>query len=277
VIEIIGLNKTFAGRRGSAPVQALQDVDLVVNDNEFLTVLGPSGCGKTTLLRAIAGLVPWDSGEIRMDGKPISGPGPDRAMVFQNFALLPWASVLANVAFGLRLQGVDQRTREARARELIETVGLAGFESRLPGELSGGMQQRVGLARALAVSPKVLLMDEPFGALDEQTRRLLQEELLRIWEATRTTVVFITHSMEEAVLLGDRVVLMRPRPGRIEEIIPIPMARPRSTHLDSVETSGEFVQITSGLWERLRGMHSDVRHARDAAAAGTPTAGTAGR
>jgi NitT/TauT family transport system ATP-binding protein len=279
VIEIIGLNKTFAGRRGSAPVQALQDVDLVVNDNEFLTVLGPSGCGKTTLLRAIAGLVPWDSGEIRMDGKPISGPGPDRAMVFQNFALLPWASVLANVAFGLRLQGVDQRTRETRARELIETVGLAGFESRLPGELSGGMQQRVGLARALAVSPKVLLMDEPFGALDEQTRRLLQEELLRIWEATRTTVVFITHSMEEAVLLGDRVVLMRPRPGRIEEIIPIPMTRPRSTHLDSVETSGEFVQITSGLWERLRGMHSDVRHARDAGAAAEapPPAGTPGR
>ena len=259
MIEIKGLSKAFPGHRGSEPVQALLDVDLAVRDNEFLTVLGPSGCGKTTLLRCVAGLVPFDTGQVLVDGRPIMGPGPERAMVFQNFALMPWDNVLTNVAFGLEMQGVDRRAREEKAMELIEMVGLGGFERRLPGELSGGMQQRVGLARALAVEPRVLLMDEPFGALDEQTRRLLQEEMLRIWESTRTTVIFITHSMEEAVLLGDRVVLMRPRPGRIEEIIEVPMPRPRSTHLDDVETSGEFTRITGMLWERLRGMHSDVR------------------
>jgi NitT/TauT family transport system ATP-binding protein len=222
----------------------------------------------TTLLRCVAGLVPFDTGEIVIDGNKVTRPGPDRAVVFQNFALMPWDNVLTNVAFGLEMQGVDKKTREAKAMELIETVGLIGFEKRLPGELSGGMQQRVGLARALAVEPRVLLMDEPFGALDEQTRRLLQEEMLRIWESTRTTLLFITHSMEEAVLLGDRVVLMRPRPGRIEDIIDVPMARPRSTHLDKVETSGEFTQITGMLWERLRGMHSDVRRSREKAAQG---------
>jgi NitT/TauT family transport system ATP-binding protein len=268
VIEIKGLSKAFPGRKGQEPVQALFDVNLAVRDNEFLTVLGPSGCGKTTLLRCIAGLVPYDTGEVLIDGTKVTSPGPDRAVVFQNFALMPWDNVLTNVAFGLEMQGVDRKTREAKAKELIETVGLGGFEKRLPGELSGGMQQRVGLARALAVSPRVLLMDEPFGALDEQTRRLLQEEMLRIWEDTRTTVIFITHSMEEAVLLGDRVVLMRPRPGRIEEIIDVPMARPRSTHLDAVETSGDFTRITGMLWERLRGMHTDVRRNREKAEAG---------
>jgi NitT/TauT family transport system ATP-binding protein len=268
VIEIKGLSKAFPGRKGQEPVQALYDVDLSVRDNEFLTVLGPSGCGKTTLLRCIAGLVPYDTGEVLIDGNKVTRPGPDRAVVFQNFALMPWDNVLTNVAFGLEMQGVDKKAREAKAMELIETVGLGGFEKRLPGELSGGMQQRVGLARALAVSPRVLLMDEPFGALDEQTRRLLQEEMLRIWETSRTTVIFITHSMEEAVLLGDRVVLMRPRPGRIEEIVDVPMLRPRSTHLDAVESSGEFVKITSMLWERLRGMHSDVRRAREKSQAG---------
>jgi NitT/TauT family transport system ATP-binding protein len=264
VIEIRGVNKAFPARKGIEAVQALVDVDLTVKDNEFVTVLGPSGCGKTTLLRAVAGLVPIDAGEIRVDGKLVTGPGPERAMVFQNFALLPWSSVLTNVAFGLQLRGVPKKQREDKALELIDLVGLSGFEQRLPGELSGGMQQRVGLARALAVEPKVLLMDEPFGALDEQTRRLLQEELIRIWEATRTTVVFITHSMEEAVLLGDRVVLMRPRPGRIEEVIDVPLSRPRATHLDSVERSGEFVSITARLWERLRGLQTDVRHTRTA-------------
>ncbi len=264
MIEIKGVSKAFPGRKGSEPVQALKDVDLIVRDNEFLTVLGPSGCGKTTLLRVIAGLVPHDTGTVLVDGKPVTGPGPERAMVFQSFALMPWDNVLTNVAFGLEMQGVDKKTRELKALELIEMVGLGGFEKRLPGELSGGMQQRVGLARALAVSPKVLLMDEPFGALDEQTRRLLQEELLRIWEATRTTVVFITHSMEEAVLLGDRVVLMRPRPGRIDQILDIPMTRPRSTHLDSVESSGEFTAMVGLLWNNLRAMHSDVRRARQA-------------
>jgi NitT/TauT family transport system ATP-binding protein len=258
LIEISGLCKSFAGRRDVGEVQALQDLNLTINDHEFLTILGPSGCGKTTLLRSIAGLVGWDEGDITLDGKPVRGPGPERSMVFQNFALLPWATVLANVAFGLELRGVPKKEREEKAQHLIGLVGLRGFEKRLPGELSGGMQQRVGLARALAVDPEVLLMDEPFGALDEQTRRLLQEELLRIWEANRITVIFITHSMEEAVLLGDRVVLMSARPGKIQEIVPVPLARPRSADVDRVSQSEEFVEITSHLWTRLRDMQHDL-------------------
>jgi NitT/TauT family transport system ATP-binding protein len=260
VIEISGVSKIFPAKRGQEPVLALKDVDLTVKDNEFLTILGPSGCGKTTLLRLIAGLIRWDGGEITVDGKPVRGPGPERAMVFQSFALMPWATVTENICFGPELRGVGKSEREARAQELIEIVGLSGFEKRYPGELSGGMQQRVGLARALAVQPKVLLMDEPFGALDEQTRRLLQEELLGIWEKQRTTVVFITHSMEEAVLLGDRVVLMSARPGRIDEIVPVPMARPRSRDVDSVSGSAEFAEITTQLWSKLRDMQVSVRH-----------------
>ncbi|GAB2873149.1 ABC transporter ATP-binding protein [Streptomyces mayteni] len=265
MIEIRGVTKKFTGREGSQ-VHALSDIELVVGDNEFLTILGPSGCGKTTLLRAIAGLIDWDEGEILVDGAPVRGPGPERAMVFQNFALLPWATVLDNIAFGLQLRGEAKAVRHEKARELIELVGLGGFESRLPGELSGGMQQRVGLARALAIEPQVLLMDEPFGALDEQTRRILQEELLGIWERRRLTVVFITHSMEEAVMLGDRVVLMSPRPGRVAEIVPVDIPRPRSAHVDDLERSPEFTAITSRLWRSLRTMHPD--HRATAAAGG---------
>ncbi|MFE0152213.1 ABC transporter ATP-binding protein [Nonomuraea sp. NPDC059007] len=261
MIEIRGLSKSFVGQDGGR-VQALSDVDLDVTENEFLTVLGPSGCGKTTLLKAVAGLVPADSGQIRVDGAPVRGPGPDRSMVFQNFALLPWATVLDNVAFGLELRGAGKAEREERARALIAMVGLAGFETKRPAELSGGMQQRVGIARALAVQPRVLLMDEPFGAVDEQTRRLLQEELLSIWEESRLTVVFITHSMEEAVLLGDRVVLMSARPGQIAEIVPVPLLRPRSRDVGALERSGEYAEITAYLWDRLRDMHEEHRAAR---------------
>ncbi|WP_433332368.1 ABC transporter ATP-binding protein [Spirillospora sp. CA-294931] len=260
MIEIRGLSKKFVGQDGDT-VHALRDVDLDVTENEFLTVLGPSGCGKTTLLKAIAGLIPWNDGDIRVDGTPVRGPGPDRSMVFQNFALLPWATVLDNVAFGLKMRGVGRAEREERSRSLITMVGLKGFESKRPGELSGGMQQRVGLARALAVRPRVLLMDEPFGAVDEQTRRLLQEELLTIWEKQRMTVVFITHSMEEAVLLGDRVVLMSARPGRIAEIVPVPLQRPRSSDVGALERSSHYVEITAYLWERLREMHAEQRPA----------------
>jgi NitT/TauT family transport system ATP-binding protein len=217
LIVVEHLNKSFAGRDGSDDgVVAMRDLCLEIRDHEFVTVIGPSGCGKTTLLRIVAGLETADSGQVLIDGKQVTGPGPERAMVFQSFALLPWATVLDNVTFGAELRGIPKEERERRARQLIQQVGLAGFERRLPKQLSGGMQQRVGLARALAVDPQVLLMDEPFGSLDEQTRRLLQEQLIRIWEGNRKTVLFITHSMEEAVLLADRLVLLSPRPGRVE-------------------------------------------------------------
>ncbi|MGH7824635.1 MAG: ABC transporter ATP-binding protein [Candidatus Binatia bacterium] len=252
MIRVRGLSKQFGsvdnGKRG---VLALSEIDLEVRDNEFITVIGPSGCGKTTLLRIIAGLIPYDQGEITIDGRPITGPGPDRAVVFQNFALMPWADVLANVTFGLEIRGTPKNECQSKAMELIKLVGLENFERRLPKELSGGMQQRVGLARALAVNPKILLMDEPFGSLDEQTRRLLQEELLHLWERERKTVVFITHSMDEAVMLGDRVMLMTPRPGRVKEMIEVPLKRPR---LRESEKSSVFLEVKEYLWENLRVM-----------------------
>jgi NitT/TauT family transport system ATP-binding protein len=252
MIRVKGLSKEFATvDNGNGGVLALSDIDFEVRDNEFVTVIGPSGCGKTTLLRIIAGLIPYNQGEVSIDRRPVIGPGPDRAVVFQNFALMPWADVLGNVTFGLEVRGISKGDSEAKARELIKLVGLEGFERRLPKELSGGMQQRVGLARALAVNPQILLMDEPFGALDEQTRRLLQEQLLQLWERERKTVVFITHSMEEAVMLGDRVMLMTPRPGRVKEMIDVPLKRPRSR---DVEKSPAFVDIKEYLWENLRAM-----------------------
>jgi ABC-type nitrate/sulfonate/bicarbonate transport system ATPase subunit len=252
MIEIRGLGKQFGPTDDSdAALTVLEDVTFQVADNEFLTIIGPSGCGKTTLLRLIAGLIPRNSGEIVIDGVPVSDPGPDRAVVFQNFALLPWADVLDNIAFGLRVRGMPRAERRERARELAQLVGLAGFETTRPRQLSGGMQQRVGLARALVVDPKILLLDEPFGALDEQTRLLMQEELLRIWDAYRKTVIFVTHSMDEAILLGDRVMLMSPAPGRIREFIDVPFPRPRTRE---VEGRREFHEIKEHLWDRLRGV-----------------------
>jgi NitT/TauT family transport system ATP-binding protein len=254
MIRVKALSKEFGTvDNGNAAVLALSDIDFEVRDNEFVTVIGPSGCGKTTLLRIIAGLIPYQQGEVSIDSRPVIGPGPERAVVFQNFALMPWADVLGNVTFGLEVRGMAKGDAEARAKELIKLVGLEGFERRLPKELSGGMQQRVGLARALAVNPQILLMDEPFGALDEQTRRLLQEQLLQLWERERKTVVFITHSMEEAVMLGDRVMLMTPRPGKVKEMIEIPLKRPRSR---DVEKSPAFVEIKEYLWGNLRAMQA---------------------
>jgi NitT/TauT family transport system ATP-binding protein len=253
MIQVRELSKEFGTLDNGGGVQALRDIDFEVNDNEFVTIIGPSGCGKTTLLRIIAGLIPYNLGEVTIDGRPVTGPGPERAVVFQNFALMPWADVLTNVAFGLEIRGMTPEECRAKAQDLIKVVGLEGFEKRLPKELSGGMQQRVGLARALAVNPQILLMDEPFGALDEQTRRLLQEELLRLWEQERKTVVFITHSMEEAVMLGDRVMLMTPRPGRVKEMIAVPLQRPRSR---DVEKSSAFVDVKEYLWEQLRAMQA---------------------
>lgn len=256
MIRVRGLSKEFhTFDHESGGVLALSDIDFEVRDNEFVTVIGPSGCGKTTLLRIIAGLIPYDQGEVSIDGRPVTGPGPERAVVFQNFALMPWADVLANVTFGLEIRGAPRDECQAKAKELIKLVGLESFEKRLPKELSGGMQQRVGLARALAVNPRILLMDEPFGSLDEQTRRLLQEQLLRLWEHERKTVLFITHSMDEAVILGDRVMLMSPRPGRVKEMIDVPLQRPR---LREVEKSSAFLEVKEYLWENLKAMQVEA-------------------
>lgn len=259
MISIENVSKTFIKktRKETTVVHALDSVSFEVRDNEFLSFIGPSGCGKTTLLKMIDGLIPWDSGEIKVNGVPVTGPGRERAMVFQNFGLLPWLNVLRNTAFGLELQGVPQAEREEIAREWIHKVGLDGFEKHYPHELSGGMQQRVGIARALAVDPDILLMDEPFGALDAQTRQLLQDELLRIWEETRKTVIFVTHSMQEAVYLSDRILIMSPRPGRVDEIIDVPIPRPR--HGDEVRRSKEFGELSAYIWERLKAMQMEEK------------------
>jgi NitT/TauT family transport system ATP-binding protein len=252
VIELRGCSKTFPSQDGRAPIAVLDGVDLTIRAQEFLCLLGPSGCGKTTLLKAIAGLVPLDEGEIRIDGRQVTGPGSECAMVFQDFALLPWADVVTNVAFGLELRGVSREAREQRAHQLLATVGLAGFERYRPRQLSGGMQQRVGLARALAVDPKILLMDEPFGAVDAQTRRLLQEDLLSLLDRRRITVVFVTHSMSEAVRLGDRVVLMTPRPGRVRDTVEVDLPRPRPRELEQYP---HFAELKEYLWQQLREMN----------------------
>ena len=206
---------------------ALSDISLTVEDGAFVSILGPSGCGKSTLLYIVGGFVNPSQGTARMKGKPITGPGPDRGPVFQEFALFPWKSVLGNVMYGPRQQGVKPAEAEAQSRALIEMVGLKGFENFYPKELSGGMKQRVALARTLAYHPEVLLMDEPFGALDAHTRTRLQNDLLNIWERDRKTVLFVTHSVEEAVFLSDKVVMMTRSPGRIRHIVDIDLPRPR--------------------------------------------------
>jgi NitT/TauT family transport system ATP-binding protein len=253
MIELENCRKIYPSHNGQAPVTALDSVSLVIQTQEIVCILGPSGCGKTTLLKAIAGLVRLDAGQVMIDGKHVNAPGPDRAMVFQHFALLPWADVLTNIAFGLELRKVEKAEREQVARKLIQAVGLNGFEHHYPRQLSGGMQQRVGLARALAVDPDILLMDEPFGALDEQTRRLLQEDLMTLLETSHKTVIFVTHSMDEAVRLGDRVVLMTPRPGRIHETLNVALPRPRPHDIDK---HPQFIELKEYLWTQLRTMQT---------------------
>lgn len=209
-------------------MEALHNINLSIEENEFVCFIGPSGCGKTTLLRIIAGLEEPSSGTVTLAGDPIKGPGPERGMVFQEYSLFPWRTVLDNVAFGLELKGVPAAERQARGRQYLKMVGLERFEARYPHELSGGMKQRVAIARALVNDPRALLMDEPFGALDAQTRNIMQSELLRIWEEKRKTVVFVTHSVDEAIYLADRIVIMSARPGRIKDIIEISLPRPRN-------------------------------------------------
>ena len=247
------VQKAFPGDGATAPTLALEHVEFSIARHEFVCLVGPSGCGKTTVLRIVAGLITPDSGQVTIDGVPVTGPGPDRAMVFQHSTLLPWADVLTSVAFGLELRGMGRSERESIARDLIRSVGLEGFERHYPRQLSGGMQQRVGLARALAVNPDILLMDEPFAAVDAQTRRSLQDELLRLHADTRKTVLFVTHDIDEAVRLGDRVLLMSPRPGRIRETVVVSVPRPRPADLD---THAGAVKLKAYLWQQLRAVSS---------------------
>jgi NitT/TauT family transport system ATP-binding protein len=223
-----GLSKTYFDAYAGAHVSAVEDVSLTVQEGEFVSLVGPSGCGKTTLLNMIAGFVAPSRGEILLDGRSVKGPGPDRGVVFQAFALFPWKTVLDNVAFGPKMRGVPRAERERIAREYVALVGLTGTEGRYPAELSGGMQQRVGVARALANRPDVLLMDEPFASVDAQTRMTLQEELTRIWQDRRPTIVFVTHDVEEAVFLANRVVVLSRAPGRVVAELPVELPRPRA-------------------------------------------------
>jgi NitT/TauT family transport system ATP-binding protein len=250
------LHVEFTTRRGGM-VTAVEALSLTVRDREFVSIVGPSGCGKSTLLRVIAGLLRPTSGEIRLNDLPVGGPGADRGMVFQSYTLFPWLTVQGNVEFGPRLRGVVQDECRAVARRYIELVGLAGFEHAYPKELSGGMQQRAAIARALANAPEILLMDEPFGALDAQTRALMQELLLSVWEQTHKTVLFVTHDIEEAILLSDRIYIMTARPGRIKVEIPVPIPRPRT--VDVLDTDA-FIHLRRHVHHVIREESLKVLH-----------------
>jgi len=247
ILQVSGVAKTFAGAGGGTV--ALESTDLLVQENDFITILGPSGCGKSTLLRMVAGLDTPTSGLISLDGKPVAGPGADRGMVFQSYTLFPWLTVLQNVCFGLREKGLPQARQVDIARQFIARVGLKDFEQHYPRQLSGGMQQRTALARALANDPRILLMDEPFGALDHQTRELMQELLLGIWEEQRKTVLFVTHDIDEAIFMANRVVVMSARPGRIKCDLPVPLEHPRHYAL---KTTAPFMELKARLTEEIR-------------------------
>ena len=248
MIRLNNLCKEFATK--DKIITAANNVTMHIKEGEICVLLGPSGCGKTTLLKIIAGLLPATSGEVIVNGQIVKEPGPDRAFVFQDFALLPWASVIRNVAFGLELRGVAKSERESIAAKYIGDVGLKGFENSFPHELSGGMRQRVGLARALSVDAQVLLMDEPFSAVDEQTRRKFQEDLLNLVKNENKTFIFVTHSIEEAVYVSDQIALLLPRPSRVSEII-----RPTSfknKDVDSIRRDSEYLDIVDRIWKSLR-------------------------
>jgi len=247
-LEVQGISKAY-GRDGNA-LTVLDNISLVVPELEFLALLGPSGCGKSTLLRIIDGIDTPDAGRVVLDGKDVTGTtGNGRGMVFQSFELFAWRTVLSNVAFGLEVAGMGKAKRLQTARQYIDMVGLSAFQNAFPHQLSGGMQQRVGIARALAINPSILLMDEPYGALDVQTRDLLQDELLNIWEKQRKTVIFVTHSIEEALYLADRIVVISPRPGRIQQDIVVPFARPRSAEIKSDPV---FLELRREIWQMLK-------------------------
>jgi len=252
-----GISKTFM-RHGQGVV-ALEDFDLSIAEGEFVSIVGPSGCGKSTFLHIVGGFEPRTRGSITLAGKPVSRPGPDRGMLFQDYALFPWRTVLSNVTWALEVKGMPKAQREQLARKYIDMVGLSKFESAYPAELSGGMKQRVALARTLVYEPQILLMDEPFGALDAQTRELMQEELTDIWQGFQRTVLFVTHDIEEALYLSDRVIVFTARPGRIKADIRVDLPRPRHA---GVRKTPEFMNYHTQIWDMLR---DEVLRARDAA------------
>lgn len=247
-IQAKNVTLTFKSRNRE-PVTALKEFTLDVAKGEFVSIVGPSGCGKSTFLNVLLGLIKPDAGEMQLNGTRITGPGQERAMVFQEFGLLPWRTVQTNVELGLELKGIEASMRHERAGKLINLVGLTGFEHHYPHELSGGMKQRVGLARALATDPEVLLMDEPFAALDAQTRDLMQAELLQIWEQAKKTVIFVTHSIEEAAYLSDRVIIMTARPGQTKSILKINLPRPRDYEM---RLTPQFNDIKYKIWDLLK-------------------------
>ena len=246
-IAVDKVSHVYRPPRGK-PVLALDDISLQVRPREFLALLGPSGCGKSTLLYLIGGFLPVETGAILVDGKPVTAPGPDRGIVFQHFALFPWKTVRGNVLYGLERQGMAKDVREKRAQEFIELVGLHGFEDSYPSQLSGGMRQRAAIARTLAFDPEILLMDEPFGALDAQTRGLMQRELLSIWQRTPKTVIFVTHDVQEAVYLADRVAVMSARPGRIKTIVDTKFDK-TDPHIHKAKA---FVDKVDELWDLVK-------------------------
>jgi NitT/TauT family transport system ATP-binding protein len=246
-LEVAGLCKSFAG------LDVLRDINAAIAEGEFLSIVGPSGCGKTTFLRVVAGLEAASAGEVRLDGKAVREPGIDRGFVFQTDNLLPWRNVLANAMIGPEVAGQAGQQERRRTLDLLKLVGLAGFESYFPRQLSGGMRQRVNLARALAVDPKILLMDEPFSALDAQTREIMQTELMRIWEQGRKTVLFVTHQIDEAVFLSDRIFVFARRPGRIQEVVEVELPRPRAL---AIKRTPEFIRYVDHIWRLIE---EDVR------------------
>lgn len=249
-LRIENVSRTFPpARKGAEPTLALQPVTLDVADNDFITILGPSGCGKSTLLRIVAGLDRASTGRVVLDGAEVSGPSADRGMVFQSYTLFPWLTVEDNIAFGLRERGIAETERRKVAQEWCQRVGLTGFEHHFPKQLSGGMQQRTAIARVLANDPKIMLLDEPFGALDNQTRSLMQETLLEIWERNTKTVMFVTHDIEESIFLASRVVVMSARPGRIKLDLKIDLPYPRHY---TIKTSPEFSALKAQLTEEIR-------------------------
>jgi NitT/TauT family transport system ATP-binding protein len=252
MLEVRRLSKIFFEQNDPRKpgLVALYNISLAIRKNEFVSLLGPSGCGKTTLIRIIAGLLTADRGEVLVNSQVVNSPGRDRCMVFQQFGLLPWRTVMSNVEFGLEIDGVPREERRALAEKYLELVGLKGFENYYPHQISGGMQQRVGIARALSKKPEILLMDEPFGAVDAQTREQLQEELLKIWAQTENTVVFVTHSIDEAIYLSDRVVVMQARPGCIKEEVTIDLPRPRWE--GDIKADPRFAQLRAHLRDSLR-------------------------